>query len=465
MNFEDYPRPHSNSGLGFHYFPDLDHTRRSDADIWIPRLVDMRVSWLVVPASPARPIPDAFLQRLMMADIEPVIILRPADGNGIGPVDVSVLRATVRSMADSGVHYVVLFDRPNDRSQWHAEEWSKPSLVERFVDILVPVLEAVAAEGMIPVLPPMEPYGAYWDTTFLQTMLASLKRRGLADTLSKAAIGIRNFANNRPLDWGQGGRQAWPQARPYTETVDGQDHRGFRLFEWYSSIAEDELGHQLPMVTCANGPQSSMLKGRPFDKELHASASASMARMMLDQDLPPIVLNHAFWLLAAERHQVDYLAAWFEADGTPRLPAVGKLYEIAQQAPARGQDTEIPALAPAKLPVQQELRAHSRRHSVKGADKPISHYLLLPTFEWGVTKWHLTIVQEYVQAFLPTCGFSVQEAKQAEKVTIIGNEQGVGTEAVMELEAAGCQVERVAGDSGKQTHQMLQEMARIKQRG
>ena len=64
-------------------------------------------------------------------------------------------------------------------------------------------------------------------------------------------------------------------------------------------------------------------------------------------------------------------------------------------------------------------------------------------FEWGVSEWHWNAALKYVQAFHPTCGFSPDEARQAERVTILGNEQGVSREVEAALRQAGCQVERI----------------------
>jgi hypothetical protein len=95
--------------------------------------------------------------------------------------------------------------------------------------------------------------------------------------------------------------------------------------------------------------------------------------------------------------------------------------------------------------------------------KSIEHYLLLPVFEWGAARWHLSIIQEYVEAFLPTVGFSLDEAKLARRVTVIGNSQGVSAEAVSQLEAAGCRVERIAGQTGAETQALLKQLAQNKQ--
>jgi hypothetical protein len=468
MRIEEYPRPHNDSAIGFHYFPDSDHFGREDADRWIPRLQGLGASWLVVQTTPNRQVPDAFLQRLMMADIEPVVLIKP---ERIGRLDHNSLCEMMGGLADSGVHYVGLYDRPNERSMWAPQDWARPSLVERFVDYLAPALEQVAIERMFPVLPPLEPFGAYWDTTFLATMLSSLRRRGLGALLERAAVGMRNFANHRPLDWGRGGRDAWPEAKPYASSEEGEDHRGFRLFEWYQEIVTDVLGHQLPLIACANGPQSSRMEGRSLEPETHAEGAAEMASLALRRELPAAVMNHAFWVLAAERGQCGFEERWFEADGEEHLPAVKALAAL-RESGAPTKKTAAPAAAPVR-PVPSPAKARAvvasagggNGAATQGADgyKPIDHYLLLPLFEWGTTRWHISIVTDYIEAFLPTVGFSADEARLAKRVTIVGNEQGVSARVAQALVAAGCQVERVAGGTGPETQKMLQELARNKQ--
>jgi hypothetical protein len=469
MRIDEYPRPHNDSGIGFHYFPDSAHFGREDADRWIPRLQGLGASWLVVQTIPSRQVPDAFLQRLMMADIEPVVLIKP---QWIGRVDQSSLCETLGALADSGVHYVGLYDRPNERSRWTPQDWARPSLVERFVDYLAPALEQVAIERMFPVLPPLEPFGAYWDTTFLRTMLSSLQRRGLGALLERAAVGMRNFANHRPLNWGQGGREAWPQARPYAAGDEGEDHRGFRLFEWYQEIVCDVLGHELPLIACANGPQWSRMDGRSLEPRAHAERAVEMARLALRGELPAAVMNHAFWVLAAERNQPGFEERWFDADGKERLPAVKGLASLrkggsaTKKSGARATARRVQSVPrPAKVHEVTEDGGGGEGTAGQSSDgyKPIDHYLLLPLFEWGTTRWHISIVADYVEAFLPTVGFSMDEARLAKRVTIVGNEQGVSARTAQALVAAGCQVERISGRTGPETQKMLQELARNKQ--
>jgi hypothetical protein len=76
-------------------------------------------------------------------------------------------------------------------------------------------------------------------------------------------------------------------------------------------------------------------------------------------------------------------------------------------------------------------------------EKGLRHYVLLPTFEWGVSEFHWHAALDYVRLKRPVCGFSPEEAAQAEHVTIFGNEQGISAEIEQELRRAGCTVERL----------------------
>ena len=91
--------------------------------------------------------------------------------------------------------------------------------------------------------------------------------------------------------------------------------------------------------------------------------------------------------------------------------------------------------------------------------KALGHYLL---FWQTVEDWareDFLGAQNYIGRFRVTAGFSVDDAMRAEYVTIIGGPLGVPTEVEALLRAAGCKVERVAGDDFDQTKALLDRMA------
>jgi hypothetical protein len=94
------------------------------------------------------------------------------------------------------------------------------------------------------------------------------------------------------------------------------------------------------------------------------------------------------------------------------------------------------------------------------AEKPIEHYMLFwhrGSGNWA--EWDLRGALDYVDRFAVTIGFSIEEAKAAKYVTIVGGTGGVPAEAERTLRAAGCQVERLAGATETETRRLLEQLA------
>lgn len=94
--------------------------------------------------------------------------------------------------------------------------------------------------------------------------------------------------------------------------------------------------------------------------------------------------------------------------------------------------------------------------------KTLRHYLLLPGR--GDDSDLLVSVLAYVNRFRPTVGYSVDEARGAEYVTILGGEAGVSRGVELSLAQTGCQVERITGRDGAEIGRQLAEMVRIGRR-
>jgi len=93
------------------------------------------------------------------------------------------------------------------------------------------------------------------------------------------------------------------------------------------------------------------------------------------------------------------------------------------------------------------------------SSKSIRHYMLFwyrGQDNWA--EWDLISAIDYIGAFKPTVGFSVDEAKMAEYVTIVGGPAGVPASAEQVLKAAGCKVERLNGATQEETNQMLYDL-------
>ena len=70
----------------------------------------------------------------------------------------------------------------------------------------------------------------------------------------------------------------------------------------------------------------------------------------------------------------------------------------------------------------------------------------------------------YLARFRPAVGFNADEAKNAEYVTILGNEAVFNAATEKMLLDSGCKVERIAGRDDGETARLLAEMVRAGKR-
>jgi hypothetical protein len=427
---------------GFHYYDDEDHYTAADLATWLPRLEALGAGWLVLRGSLARLVPEPFIKGLLDAGIEPVIRIA---GHPIHRHSADDLNQTFTAYGRWGVRYVTLYEDANERASWQPGDWALPGLVERFVDCLLPALSAMSAAGLTPVIPPLAAGGDYWDTAFLDSLLASMVQRGYGDALAEMAVGVYLFTGNRPLDWGSGGPDTWPEAQPYVSPPGVQDQRGFHRFEWIDAVVQRHVGCSLDQIVLAGGatPGAADLPDQPpVDLETHAALNLEIARRMdaAEPDaVPAYVKNMAFWLLAADAESAAADHAWWLPGDEGVLPAADRLVlrdldSLPKDVLDGGPGTSWPA----------------------PAEKPLAHYLLLPAFEWGISDWYWEAVRDFVQAFRPVCGFSTQEAALAQRVTIVGDARGVPARVAADLRAAGCEVRRAAPDEGQTIEDALQ---------
>jgi hypothetical protein len=96
--------------------------------------------------------------------------------------------------------------------------------------------------------------------------------------------------------------------------------------------------------------------------------------------------------------------------------------------------------------------------------KPIYHYLLLRDTPAKKAEEDWQAARPYISRFQVIYGISVEQAKRAKMVTIVGGVSGVGIEAERALLDAGCRVERIAGRDAAENSAILRDMAQRGQR-
>jgi hypothetical protein len=400
----------ANQRIGYHYYPDAEHFTARDLETWLPVLDGLGAQWLTLRATPERAVPEAFIRGLKQAGIEPIVHIPCAIGNH-RPDELS---AILPSYARWGVRYVVVFDRPNMQRSWQASAWAKSGLVERFLDIALPVLQLERQVGLQPVFPPLEPGGDYWDTAFLEAALGAIARRGKSPLLEDMALSMYAWTGDHGLDWGAGGPQAWPEARPYQSSDGIQDQRGFRIFDWYSAIAEKVLERPVPMLVVAGGATVEASESK-LGPSKAVDLTLSIVRALDSGDVPSDLLNFSFYLLAATDSAPEVEMAWFPPDGKPR-PIVGAMRELLRRA--------------AKTPDARQA-------------KSMDHYVLMAAPQGASDIFQWASIGEYAIAERAAVGFSPAEARLARKVTLVGDEQAIPKTIEDTLRRAGCTVERV----------------------
>jgi hypothetical protein len=411
--------------IGFEYFADADHYTVNDLEQWLPSLENLKASWLLLKSESSRAIPEQFITTLVSKGINPIVHLplQLPDAPSAGE-----LKAILRAYASWGVRYVILFDRPNDRGSWSSSGWSQVNLVESFLDSFIPLANECLGAGLNVVFPPLEPGGTYWDLSFLRNSLVSLQRRNQKALLSSLRLCALAQTHGRPLDWGKGGSERWSGNKPYVTPAGSQDQIGFRNFEWLQEIASSVCGHRFPLFLMGAG-QSAADTVQPASITGQREIVCAVEDLLKQSADNPSDMKIVATIFGAENGSAG-TCAWLRADGS-----LSNLASLLQKTPV-SPTTSMPE--------------NGKKQGVEpvqfSSSFPISHYLLLPAYEWGVAEWHLDVIKPFVRKYQPTIGFSIAEAALAARVTVIGGEQSFSDEALADLRNHGCQVERIAGD-------------------
>jgi hypothetical protein len=419
--------------FGMYYFPDTLHYGEKDLQTWLPEFSAMGITSLILQADLQRAVPESFIHGLISAGIEPVIQYHLPLSNPPRPED---LQNIWEAYAHWGVKKVLFFDKPNDRSVWTASAWTQQDLIERFLDRYIPLANLALVKGLTPLFPPLQPGGSYWDTAFLRAVLSGLQRREENDLLDNLILTAYGWENGCGLNWGVGGPERWPESRPYFTPQNSQDQRGFRSADWYLAIAQAVLQKtpQIIILQAGASPDNS-IENEETHCQLHLAITRLASRETVrepgnDQiNVEPLntsVQGIYFWLLASSNTDAQSNSAWFKQDGSV-LPIVTSLKEKGPTIPEIEEE-----------PVFQD-------HHPSTAFL-LQHYLLLPSYEWGVADWHLDVVRGFIKKNQPTVGFSLAEASLASRVTVIGGPDLFAEDDLETLRINGSFVERIEGD-------------------
>jgi N-acetyl-anhydromuramyl-L-alanine amidase AmpD len=98
--------------------------------------------------------------------------------------------------------------------------------------------------------------------------------------------------------------------------------------------------------------------------------------------------------------------------------------------------------------------------------KSVRHYMLFwqRPYPGPLARQDFVNAINYIVRFRPAIGFSLNDARNAEYVTIVGSEAGISGAEEKALQNSGCKVERIAGRDEEETSRMLSELASIGRR-
>lgn len=491
--------------IGFHYFPDTLHYRDSDLQRWLPELTALKASWLVLESPIDRAIPESFISGLVQVGIQPIIHFKMAklgSTNQDSQADATRLEPILASYSRWGVRHVIFFDKPNSRASWSPSAWVQQSLVERFLDQFLPLAEQAIQHGLNPVFPPLEPGGHFWDTAFLRAALDKLVEKKQTLLLQNLVLAAYSWNKHDSLNWGSGGPQRWTETHPYFTPANQEDERGFRIFDWYNAITQTVLQRTCPVLLLGAGAPNDPVDPQPqvYNDEQHTAVNLAIIRLLNGESpedpgktgvsldpVPDSVIGCNFWLLSADQGDPFQKQGWYQGDGqarptvqvyknylnqlgnSPVVTASKTVLETSrvenkkpdETAPAAWNPVEDDRTGQITLPQNRPStdaksagaardginQTMSDIHSSSGQfQHPIQHYLLLPSYDWGVADWHLDVIKPFIKKYRPTVGFSIKEAALAKRVTVIGNTQTFPEPLLDQLRQVGCLVERISGD-------------------
>ncbi|MEN4013449.1 MAG: hypothetical protein ROW48_15555 [Bellilinea sp.] len=425
--------------IGFHYFPDTVHFTERDLQTWLPLLMELGVGWLVLRSETSRAIPEPFITGLVRAGIHPIVQFPLTLSN---PPDLKTLSPLVQSYASWGCGFIQFYDRPNQLEVWQVNHWAQQDLVDRFLDRFLPLANLTVEAGAVPLFPALEPGGNFWDTAFLRAALQSMERRKQTAVLEQLALAAYGWTFNRPLNWGCGGPERWPDARPYFTPAQSQDQRGMGICDWYSAVCSAVIQKTCPIILFQAGlPEhparmdTSFLQSAEYNHNLlDLFTWASNPQRPQEDDetaesapsFPEEVAAVNFWLLSAGQNSPFAPFAWFDPH-QPRLAAAEKVCAAKNIYQARQDMAGI---------LDQE-RIHKIAH-------PIRHYLLFEETLNGDLAQKIQKFAPFIHQHHPTMGFSFSEARLAVRVTIATSPENIPPDLIQSLQQNGAQIDWLA---------------------
>lgn len=399
--------------IGFTYINSPKYLVDKQAKKWMAQLREFGASVVIFQAEFDRAIPEDVILCARQNAMEPVVHFTSELPLARNLNEVSILMDVY---AKWGVERIIFGDKPNVKTSWPTAGWHYENLIDHFLDRFIPLANHATRAGIHPVLPPLQPGGDYWDTAFIELVLAGLKRRRLDNILETLMLSSYGYTFNKELSWGKGGPERWSISKPYQTPEGQQDQLGFHNFEWIQALSQRAIGTKLPVIIL----------------------DAGQAGTTYSQPDPQITINtiHKIMVACAEKGPLD------SEDGN-EIPVFdqsikGCIFNLESIGELFDGNLSIEKLEQIFSEPQQN---EDRESQDKSPTKMISHYLLLPSHASGVSDVVLNKVRPLIKKFHPTVGFSIEEASLAKKVSVYPDSILFTDQQISLLRSAGCKVE------------------------
>lgn len=401
--------------LGYQYFADRKHYTRAELEGWLES-VGGKAQWICLKSSCSTAIPEIVLLFCEENGIKPIIQFNLAEWSLASPQEFAALLEYYKK---NGVSFIQLDDYFNQRSTWQALQINN-DLLPQLSSTVIDFHQLTVAYGFYHVLPKLMPGGDYWDLVVLKYLLQQLH---LAEVdCGNLVLSFTAWFNGHPLLWGKGGKRKWTEPQPYQEKFSGEDHRGFMGFEWYQEVAEEELGRQLPILILDTGRDELESASKGYRKRIEQLISFlgnENNNKFFEQVLGVCLAYHDS---VFTKDVAEYLK-----DNIELTIPEGSIKEE-KTSPEPGWTSPMKLLAK------------------RTNEKCISHYLLLPEYDWGVSPWHLEVALPFIRKYRPTIGYSLDEAKNSTFVTLVMDDDVFDDCDIEGLTKAGCKVAVIYGD-------------------
>ncbi len=414
--------------LGFIYFENPKYVVKKQVDTWLPALKRLGASYVIFKAGFRYNISEDVFICAEEHGLEPIVHFKSELPIARKFNDVALI---MDAYAKWGVRHILLGDKPNTKAAWRDAGWHYENLADHFLDRFIPLANHMIRIGINPVLPPMQPGGDYWDTAFLELVAKGLKRRKLDGVLEELVLASYGYTFGKPLSWGKGGPERWSASKPYSTPEGQEDQLGFHNYAWTQAHVQRQLGRELPVMI--------MDAGSPGGK----SGSQDQSQVLAD-------------MKAISRGLRDGSAP--DDEGMEGLDVnddmlFGCFYSLDTISSLLNEPMSYSSL---ESSIFSSPKSH--QHTAPGGKqtKNIPRYLLLPSYQAGVSDALLNKVRPIIKKFKPTVGFSLDEASMAQRVMIYPDPHVFTDEQIKGLRAAGCAVE-ILPESGIEIATFLQE--------